>query len=777
MPVGKMLNIHISERNHWITMVALSFLLGCLCAPQLLPGLWTWALFAIAALAALLLSKLRFRAWLAVALCCWSLGVLRTHASLNVAQPEPGLYEVTASVSGGPTVRGEDRIAFLLTDISLDGRPVSGRAYATLQTYDAPLPELFDGALVRMQGQVYLPSGKSGEPHFDFRTWTLQKGLSFGIAAYEEIAVENTPHTAPVTDPWYRLREGMGRALRRVMGDEARVAIALLLGDRGGMSEDENQAFSELGIAHVMSVSGLHVGILGSILCWLMDRLRMQRLSQLAVLSVFLAAYCALTGFSAAAIRAAVMLVTYLLARCCLRYPDHLTALLFSMIVVLLINPLYAYSAGFVLSYSAMLGITLFSPSVREALFTLLPAQGKRLKRIREAVVGMLTVSITAQLGVLLPTMAYFQQMPTYGILINMLIVPLVSYVLMPLYAAVLPLSFLPGVGDALGALASVLTRFLLWLVTLLGQLPYASLRVPAPSAMVCIGLGLALVLLARRLPGRLWKRAVCAAVVFAVTLGGAWLCRPAEVRYIQLDVGQADSALIMDGRQTILIDAGEDGSAALDYLMAECRDIDALLITHLHMDHIGGVTELLNSPVSIRQVYLPKNAVHQQADPMALEVLNALEERGIPIAELASGDELRYNKTSIRVLWPDRDHERTGHDANDFSMVTLIDLDGYRILSTADLPGIYEKYAAVAADVLKVAHHGSSHSTHADFLTFVSPRYALISAAGSRSLPHPETLKQLEDSGARVLRTDQTGDVTLSIVDGALILSPYKAR
>lgn len=109
------------------------------------------------------------------------------------------------------------------------------------------------------------------------------------------------------------------------MGEEARVAVALLLGERDGLSQQEREAFETLGVAHVMSVSGLHVGLLGGLLLGVMRRLRVRRVLRLPALAVFLAGYCALTGFSAASVRAAVMLMLTLLAQLASRRPDRLT--------------------------------------------------------------------------------------------------------------------------------------------------------------------------------------------------------------------------------------------------------------------------------------------------------------------------------------------------------------------------------------------------------------------------------------------------------------------
>ena len=775
----------VDKRNHLLLMVAFSFLIGTLSASHLMNGGWIWALAGLAVLLAIVLKRMNRKAGIALALLFFALGVVRTHAALYIPQPELGTYEITATVSGGTQLRSDNRITFVLTDVSLDGRTIPGKGYCSLHYEELP-PELFDGARIRMSGRVYLSDSKSGEPHMDFRLWMLREGLSFGVAVYQDVIVENTYETAPVTDPWFRMRQAFARSLESVMGDNARIAVALLLGSREGLSDTERTAFQELGIAHVMSVSGLHVSILGGIVCWLMDRLGMKRRSQLPVIALFLAAYCALTGFSPASIRAAVMLLVYAISRVLLRTPDRLTILAEAMLVVLILQPLEATGAGFVLSFSAMLGITLHSHSAKEVLrrFLVIPERmpKARLPRLfaqfRAFVADSLTVSFCAQLGVLLPTMAYFHQLPLYGILINMLIVPLVSFVLMPMYAAALPLSLLPVLGPLVGGAASMATDALLWMVQLLSNLPHAAIRTVAPSTLVCIGVGLSLVILSRRLPGSFLRRLAAAALVIAVTACFAWLDRPCEVRYIQLSAGQADSALLLDDEKTILIDCGADGGYALDYLMDENRDIDALIITHLHLDHIGGVKQLLDSPVEIRHVYLPLNAERQRADEDALILLEQIRSAGIPVTELASGDELRYNKVSLRTLWPLREHARTGHPANEMPLVLSIDLDGYIILNASDLEGIYENYCAIPADVLKVAHHGSVSSTSMEYLRFVSPQFALISASsGSKYLPGFETLVRLKESGAEILRTDECGDITLSVQNGLLTVSPYKVR
>lgn len=773
----------ISERNHILLVVALSFLLGTLSLFHLTAGMWLWAVFALGILGGVLLKRAGRSAGAALFLCCFALGALYANAAFETAAPQPGSYRIEATVHGGATPRSDSRVSFVLTDLTLDGVPASGKAYCTLH-YDGTPPELFDGARVALDGRAYSPGGKTGAPHFDFRLWMRQQGLDFCIAAYQGVEVLNTPESAPVSDWAFRVREGCRHALERVMGAESRVAMALLLSERGGLSDEEYAGFQTLGIAHIMSVSGLHVALLGGLALRLLERLRMSRRAQLLCLLPFLAFYCGVTGFSAAANRAAVTLLLSLLAHLWLRKPDRVILLSAALLAVLLLNPLHAHSAGFVLSFSAMIGITLYAQPLEAWLDRLWPSvtDGRpktRLRRLagrlQRGVKSTFVVSATAQLGVALPTAYYFYQLPLYGLAINMLIVPYASVLLVPLYALCLPLSFVPVLGRAAGLAASTATRALLWMVQLLSALPHAAVRVAAPPLVLAVGLGLALVLLSRRMPGPLRRRALAAVLVVCVACFGAWAQRPAELRYIQLSVGQADSALLLDGNKTVLIDTGVDGSAALDYLLHENRDVDALILTHLHTDHAGGVQALLESGVRIHQVYLPVRAETQRIDPSMAEMLALLQAQNIPVTALACGDKLRYNKAGIEVLWPERETVRPGQDANHYSLVLSIDLDGYLLLQTSDLTGAYETYAAAPADVLKVAHHGSAASTGDAFLDFVSPAAALLTvSSGSRHHPSPATLERLEERGIDVLRTDECGDITLSVQDGRLIITPY---
>ncbi len=780
------------KRNHMMLVVAFSLLLGIVLAPRAGAGPWPWALLPLALLLGLCLRKLEKPPHLAVVVIAVMVGIVWAQAWLHPARPQDGSYAVSGRVYGEAKVPGENRMSFFLNRVTLDGRPWPGKTYCSLYAYgDEPLPELFDGAEVAFTGRVYTPQGQSGPYDFDFRMWLQERGIGYAIASVRDLRVLNTPETAAINDGASRARRWMREQLARVMGPEARLAMAMLVNDSQGLLLEEVGAFRKLGIAHVLSVSGMHVAIVGGFLLLLLEKLRLPKTWRLLLVGGFLWGYCALTGFSAASVRAAVMLVMALMARALGRRPDPLVTLATAMAAVLLLNPLQLFSVGFVLSFTAMAGILLLYPTALKALRGTLFDQWRRERRRRQWFAGnvakglakvaqqgreLLAVSLAAQLGVLLPTALYFHQLPLYGLLLNLLIVPMAG-VLIPWYFVTLALSTVPGLGMALGWVGKQGSAGLLWLVRCLGKLPYATVRVPsAPAAVLCGGLAFG-VFLSWYFRGRAKTRLLALVLTAALALGGALLSRPPEVRYIQLSAGQADAALMMDGPVTVAVDVGETGEEAAGYLLAEGRDIDALFLTHLHSDHAGGVPFLLESGIRIGQAYLPVNGEAQRLDPGMAALADKLRQAGVSVRQLAAGEEVRYNKISLRALWPEAGKARTGQDANDWPLALLIGFDGYTIFSAADLTGKYEKYAALPADVLKVAHHGSAESTYEDFLNFVRPSLALISCApGDRALPSPVTLRRLERAGIPVYRTDETGDITLTVEAGKLILHTFQS-
>jgi competence protein ComEC len=236
------------------------------------------------------------------------------------------------------------------------------------------------------------------------------------------------------------------------------------------------------------------------------------------------------------------------------------------------------------------------------------------------------------------------------------------------------------------------------------------------------------------------------------------------------IDVAQGDSILVtLDTGETMLIDAGDtSNTTAIREELDErsIRDIDILVATHPHADHIGGMTEIIEH-YHIGMVYMPDKTSESKTYKTLEETIN---DRNIPLVTAYAGLSFDLGGALCTIVSPEKEADES---ANNESVAIFLDYEDTEFLFTGDMETKAENAVLaggyyIDADVLKVAHHGSSSSTSGAFLDAVTPEYAVISCGEGNSYghPHQETCDALSEFGANVLRTDQSGDI-LFISDG----------
>ncbi len=235
------------------------------------------------------------------------------------------------------------------------------------------------------------------------------------------------------------------------------------------------------------------------------------------------------------------------------------------------------------------------------------------------------------------------------------------------------------------------------------------------------------------------------------------------------IDIGQGDSELIMADGAVILIDCGPRDSADLltAYLAQYCTEIDYLILTHPHEDHIGGAPKVIEQ-FNVKNVIMTDTT---STSKIYASLLTALENSDAVVHEANLGDVYTLGNIKFKLLGPAGED----YDLNNSSIIVRVDYGNTSFMYTGDAEKISEnasldKFPAseFKADVLKVGHHGSSTSTGADFLSAVSPSIAVISCENGNSYGHPhrETVQILEQYGITVYRTDCSGSIIL-ISDG----------
>jgi competence protein ComEC len=569
-----------------------------------------------------------------------------------------------------------------------------------------------------------------------------------------------------------RLRLNAALAFERDLpSSSAALAKALALGDTGGLSTAQRDAWAAAGVAHLLAVSGLHVALvcacLGSLsrrllgcLPGVTERTSVPRLAA-AVGMVGVALYTLLTGGSPAALRAAVMTGTALLGVLLGHRASAANGLGLAGLLLLAAAPLALYHPGFLLSFAAVLGLLAF------------PQRRVRAQGPRAWVGTALALSTAATLATLPITAAFFGQVPWLGPLVNLVVVPVGSGLATPLALAEAllaslwaPASALVGVplGGILGGLDGVAAWVAAW--------PAATLGVPPPRRLETLLYGLLLAALAAtwRRRAKAGKVAVACAVALSVCLGTRlWPSGPASLRVEQVYVGQGDAALVtLPAGGVILVDGGgavhagerDPGRHVLVPLLAQrgVRRLQRLVVTHPHPDHLHGLVAVA-ARWPVGELYWNGRG----ADIPAMQALQAA-------VRARGGAVLGPDAIPSRGVWEGVQYEAwmlAADDAslNDSSLVLRLQYGQRSILLTGDIEARAEAALAARlppADLLKAPHHGSQTSSTEALLRAVAPRAVIISCGDHNrfGFPHAPVLARYARLGIDTWRTDEDGRV-----------------
>jgi len=450
---------------------------------------------------------------------------------------------------------------------------------------------------------------------------------------------------------------------------------------------------------------------------------------------------------------------------------DLLTALAFSAALLLADNPTAIFEAGFLLSYLAVLGLAVVLP-VLEAC-------------VPQKAVRVLLPGFSVQVLIFPVTLWFYYEFPVYSFLLNLIVVPCMSVVLVSGIAGALP-----GGGFVL-YLTDLLLCFYEWLCRLTEMLPGAVVVTGRPEAwqMTVYYLLVALwlfVCLKRE------KKKLLHAVFPFLCMLLFLLPVHRENRVDMLSVGQGDCVILRDSSGKVaMVDGGStDVSQAGQYRVLPflkyhgISKVDIVFLSHPHDDHYSAIVELLESAgkggVRIKTLCL---TVQTASSDAGKEIISAAQKAGCNVVKVCPGDRIVCGKMEFVCMFPDAAFEST--DVNDTSMVLLARLSDFSVLFTGDSTSACDgevirrlrRMGVKNIDCLKVAHHGAQTSTGEELLESFDFSIALISCGAENSYghPHEELLARLREAGCRVFVTSREGQVTVRIFDGHVKVERFK--
>ena len=546
------------------------------------------------------------------------------------------------------------------------------------------------------------------------------------------------------------------------------LARAFLLGQGQALPAEQREAMRRVGLAHLVAVSGLNVGMVAALLLALL--LRAPRALRLLGALAGVCAYALLVGPLPSLLRAVLMALVVGGALLLRRLPQSCNGLAAACLLMVLLDPSWVSDPGFQLSVAATAG-----------LLALTRPLAARLRRLGPAG-PPLAVTLAAQLATLPWALAAFGRFSAVSPLANLVAVPWAGAVLAASLAWAVARVAIGAAADRLLALLDLLAAPLAWLERLPAS-PWVTVAVRT-EWWAAWGATALLAWWVVRPAGRLAAlvRGLGAAGLLATSVA---LPGP-ELEVAMLDVGQGDAVLLRDGGRALLVDGGGwrrpgfGGRVLVPALGAlGVRRLDVLAVTHADLDHCGGAADLL-AELPVGELWVPPGI---EASGCGARLVAGSRP---PVVRLAAGDRRALGRWRLRALGPER--ERSGgapaasRSDNDASLVLLAEAEGRRVLLTGDLEARGESALvsrwgeeALACDLLKVAHHGSKGSTTPRFLAAASPRLALVSAGAGNPYGHPAepVLRRLAVRGTPLLRTDRDGMVRITWRDeGAWLLS-----
>ena len=644
------------------------------------------------------------------------------------------------------------RFGFLIESI----RDVpDGKVPAKLRlSWYSPPEQVRAGDRWRIKVRLKRPHGSFNAAGFDYEKWLFVQGYR-ATGYVRNSASSQLLERGGHGYRWHIWRQQIDDLLsenlyHRPMGG---IVKALVIGSRNEISPGQWEVLRRTGTAHLVAISGLHIGLVAGLCFFLMHRawarygnLRVSP-QQVAALSAIILAtvYAAMAGFSLPTRRALIMIAVVMGSIFFQRQLRPGRIMMIALLIIVVMDPFCVLSPGFWLSFGAVFLIAY-----------ILAGRIKAVNRWQ----GMLRVHAITAVGLTPLLLLYFQQVSVIAPLANLIAVPLVSLVIVPVcLVGTFFLTLVPVVGNALVAVGDYALN-LMWVVLVwLSELPYAQVNLAGPPwwAIALSSAGIVLLFSPRGIPGRWLGLLIMLPLFFTVHPS----LRPGTVLFTLMDVGQGLAAVVQTTQHTLVFDTGarfsrkfDMGKAVLTPFLRSrgIKSIDALIVSHGDNDHIGGA-ESLSQAFNIARTYA--------STPQQIGWIKAL--------PCQAGQTWRWDRVEFNMLSPLVEFD---NQDNENSCVLQVVSEAGSILLTGDIESkaeyrlVKEYGVRLASNYLVVPHHGSNTSSTMPFLRAVRPDYALI-PVGYRNrygFPRQEVLDRLTQLHIGIFKSATAGAIQIRL-------------
>jgi competence protein ComEC len=655
--------------------------------------------------------------------------------------------------------------------------PVCGKVLIS-QYKDNP-SSLKYGDSVIVSGHLLKPKCRRNPGGFDYRSYLERKDIHCMLKMIKGtfiIPTEKKMGNIFLRNIVYPVRRFAIQIIDNTTTGESRSLLgALLIGIRGNISPEVRDSFAKTGMIHILAVSGLHVGFVLLVLSTIFGFLRIPYSFRVVLIILGLIFYALITEAKAPVVRAATMASLYLLSTLLERRSNPYNIIGFSALLLLLYNPGELFNVGFQLSFAAVISIVYFYQKLSTLPLIIKLNQKNGQNFLVKSVIPVFLVSLAAQLGTLPLTAVYFNRIPLLSIIINIFAIPLGGLIVSLGFTSLLFAPVYHGAASVYGALNQEILSGFISAVQWLGNLPFSHVTIFSPDILTILSY-LSFILLIvnyKKSILRKWFIFLFLISINLVVWKATFTCDSNKLTWIQLDVGQGDSALLRLPREKIiLIDGGEkkphfdNGERVIAPYLRKMgiRKLDAVILTHAHNDHLGGLIYILEN-FKIGRIITSGASYDSYLHTCFLKVI---EKKRIPLHTITAPDSLiEFPGVKILFHYPVLKTKKSSTNTNNKSIVTSILYGKTKLLFMGDAESKIENeflrsMKLSGYNILKTGHHGSKTSSTVQFLQKVNPQYAVISVGEGNRFKHPSDviIDRYKDMGIKIYRTDNEGAV-----------------
>lgn len=709
----------------------------------------------------------------------------------GVIVSDPGYREG----EGAGTYPANERHSFKLELNTLNARPAVGRVLVFVSANREQTP-LHYGDEIECSAILRVPAPARNPGTFDWERWLARQNIPFTatIRKTDSCVVLASDRGNRLVALSLRLRETFERALRAGLEGEPKLAgvlAGMVIGERTEIPPQTYDDFQNTGVFHVFAISGLHVGIVTGLVVIGLRLVRIPRRWCGFIAIPLLVIYVFATGARPGAVRALVMASVWLVSWMFVRPADGLSNLAAAALIILGFSPAQLFDGGFILSFSVVLSLLILEPRI-QGLFAKLIARDELVPGAlappwrswldRPAVwfAQLVSCSLAAWIG-LLPLMAvYFHLFTPVSILANVLVVPMLGFIIALGMVGAVAHSFWPWLtltfNNANFFLLGAMIRGVEWL----GSIPGGHQFIKTPPTWLIVtyygGLALLLKFGDRRFAKRIVLPAWGAAVLFI-----AWPDETVELTALDLSDGVAVFLNVPGERDDVLIDGGGDWSGkrmVIPYLRAEGVDhLEKVVLTRGDKAHAAGLCDVIET-IPVRRVL---HGATGSRSKYFWEWLDLVRRQAKPIQMIREGDEWETGPLRARVLNPPRQSRYDRSDNN--SIVLLVEVGPTRVLLMSDAGATVEsrllqRYEDLRAQVIIKGRHNDEPSCTDAFLDAVQPAAVVqcVSAWPSGRYLQPDLRDRLRRRNVVYYRTDETGAVTIRMTKNGYTLKTFRS-